>query len=303
MRYRIYPYKSASEGATAIAEAIGGKKIRLQNSTYQPAPDDVIINWGNSSCPFPNALNKDISATLDKLKFFERLAGTGLTPKFATTAVQAAAELAFPVFCRTQLKGKDGEGIVVADAWMNLVPAPLYVQRVAKTKEYRVHVGRFGNEIIPIGHQQKVHHTVEGQHPDIWTGDSTKFVWTVNGAPVSLPAAVKTCVNSAFEKFPELTFGAFDVVYDAGSNTAYVLEINSAPMQTPETTARYKAFFQKFAPPEPVAAPVTAAAAPTPVALKTRPAAAQSDANIVSGILEAIKAKPALAKQIIALLS
>lgn len=303
MRYRVYPYKAASEGATAIAEALDGKKIRLQNSTYQPAPDDVIINWGNSSCPFPNALNKDISATLDKLKFFERLAGTGLTPKFATTAIQAAAELSFPVFCRTQLKGKDGEGIVVADTWATLVAAPLYVQRVTKTSEYRVHVGRFKDEIIPIGHQKKVHTASEGQHPDIWTGESTKFVWTVNGSPVQLPAAVKNCVNAAFEKFPELTFGAFDVVYDSAANAAYVLEINSAPMQTPETTARYKAFFQKFAPPAPVVAPVTAAAAPTPAALKTRPAASQNDSDLLSGILEAIKAKPALTKQIIALLS
>ena len=86
MRYRIYPYKSASEGVTAISEALGGKKIRLEGSTYTPAPGDVIINWGNSNCPFAGALNKDISATLDKLKCFERLKGTGLTPlKFAVT--------------------------------------------------------------------------------------------------------------------------------------------------------------------------------------------------------------------------
>lgn len=302
MRYRVFPYKTASEGATAISEALGGKKLRLQNSTYVPAPEDVIINWGNSDCPYPQALNKDITATLDKLKFFERLKGLGLTPKFATSSLQAAAELALPVFCRTQLKGKDGEGIVVADAWMNLVPAPLYVEQVTKSKEYRIHVGRFNGAAVQIGHQQKVHVTVEGQHPDIWAGESTKFVWKVNGAPVALPACVSNCVNAAFEKFPELTFGAFDVIYDADKEAAYVLEINSAPMQTPETTARYKAFFEKFAPPEPVVV-VTAAAAPTPAALKTRPLGQAQEVPLLNDILDAIKAKPKLVQQIIALIS
>lgn len=258
--FMIYPYKQGSEGAKAVAEALEGKRILRENSTYKPKPGDVIINWGASDCPFPQALNHDVSGGLDKLAFFNRLKGTHLTPKFATNKLQAAAELTFPVFCRTQIKGKDGEGIVVAESWDQLVEAPLYVRGIVKTAEYRLHLGRLPDgTIYYIGGQKKIHKVVEDKHPDIWCGSETTFVWTVNGQPAVIPQRVIDVAEDAFKLFPELAFAGLDVVWD-GAN-AYVLEINSAPMQTPKTTELYAKFFRDYEAMLPK--PVAEAPAPT----------------------------------------
>lgn len=258
-RFMIYPYKQASEGAIAIAKALDGQRILREGSKYSPRASDVIINWGASDCPFENALNASNGAVLNKLAFFNRLIGTGLTPPFAGT-LAGATSLAFPVFCRTQLKGRDGAGIVVANNAAELVPCDLYVQGAVKTSEYRVHVGRKDiDDFTIIGVQQKfVDETLPGQDPRVWAGEGTRFVWTVNGNPVQLPASVMAVIKSAFAEFPELTFGAFDVIYDRVTAAAYVLEINTAPTMTPETTRRYAEFFRSFAVETPQAAAATA---------------------------------------------
>lgn len=241
--FMIFPYTQGSAGAKAIAEELKGKRILRTGSSYVPKPEDVIINWGASDCPFPQALNYGTKAVTNKIAFFDRLKNKGLTPRY-TTSRDAAEFMTFPVFCRTTVEGKDGEGIVVANSPEELVQAKLYVEGVKKTKEYRVHVGRRPDGLVEIiGVQQKyvpdVNLLPDG---DVWAGEGTKFVWTVNGQGVSLPD--DQVVRLAFAEFPELDFGAFDVVYDGSK--MYVLEINSAPTVTPKTAEKYGAFFRKF---------------------------------------------------------
>jgi hypothetical protein len=248
-RYMIFPYTQGSKGAKALAEELGGKRILREGSTYVPAPGDVIINWGASDCHqrFPQALNARTYDVTNKNKFFKRLDGTGLTPPSCTTKAGAAG-MNFPVFCRTQVEGRDGAGIVIANNPSELVDAKLYVESRQKTTEYRVHVGRLSSgELTLIGAQKKwVPDMSALANPQVWTGDGTKFIWKPNGQPLILPPAVWQVCMKAFEKFPELTFGAFDAIYHAPSETAYVLEINSAPMMTPETAKRYGQFFRSF---------------------------------------------------------
>jgi hypothetical protein len=100
----------------------------------------------------------------------------------------------------------------------------------------------------------------------VWCGDTTGFIWTLNGFPIVVPSEVKKVVDEAFTRFPELTFGAFDVVYNVNTNRAYVIEINSAPMMTPETARRYGDFFRKYAEtlPQVTAQPVVEAPVPVP---------------------------------------
>lgn len=265
-RYMIYPYTQNSKGAIDLAKELGGQRILREGSSYQKKPGDVVINWGASDCPYPYALNADNKAVLDKLSFFKRLAGKGLAPRFATS-LQGAPDLAYPIFCRTKLQGRDGAGIVVADNAGQLVNCQLYVEGVNKTSEYRVHVGRLPDgSVVVIGAQKKVHGEPHaGQDSRVWTGESTRFVWTVGGAPAVIPGAVTAVSIKAFAFFPELTFGAFDVVYDSDSYKAYVLEINSAPMMTPETAKRYGDFFRKHGEQvsvQPVASAATMVAAP-----------------------------------------
>lgn len=274
--FMIFPYTQGSAGAKAIAEELSGKRILRTGSSYVPKPEDVIINWGASDCPFPQALNYKTKEVTNKIAFFDRLKNKGLTPRY-TTSREAAEFMQFPVFCRTTVEGKDGEGIVVAQNADELVQAKLYVEGVKKTKEFRVHVGRNPDGVTCeiIGIQQKFVPDLNAlAHSSVWAGDGTNFVWTVNGAPVLMPPSVRDVVTKAFAEFPELTFGAFDVVYKADdwNPVAYVLEINSAPTVTPKTAEKYGAFFRKFetasppvVEPEQVTIPQPSQSIPTPL--------------------------------------
>jgi len=253
-KFWVFPYAQGSEGAKLLKEELSCKCILREGSTFKKKPGDVVINWGASDCPAKyDALNANIKAILNKKTFFERLKGTGLTPKFETSKMDAADNLGFPIFCRTKLEGKDGEGIVIADKFSQLVEAKLYTEYQDKTSEYRVHVGRGPTGYVVIGSQKKikkVHPDGPNLSPDarIMTGDGVGFVWTVNEQPVHIPSQVSECVKKAFEKFPELTFAAFDVIYNNSTGKAYVLEANSAPMGTPETMKRYGKFFRSLYP-------------------------------------------------------
>jgi hypothetical protein len=253
-KFWVFPYAQGSEGAKLLCDELGCKRILREGSTFSKKATDVVINWGASDCPAAyDALNKDIKSILNKAEFFKRLAGTGLTPAFAFNKMDAADNLGFPIFCRTKLEGKDGEGIVIAEKFSQIVTAKLYTQYEDKTSEYRIHVGRGPVGYVVIGAQKKIKKAQpDGPNlsPDtrIMTGDGVGFVWTVNDQPVHIPAQVSECVKKAFEKFPELTFCAFDVIYNNSTGKAYVLEANSAPMGTPETMKRYGKFFRSLYP-------------------------------------------------------
>jgi hypothetical protein len=284
-RFWVFPYAQGSEGAKLLAEELGCKRILREGSTFSKKAEDVVINWGASDCPVKyDALNKNIKGILNKKLFFDRLKGTGLTPKFETDKLEAADNLKFPIFCRTKLEGKDGEGIVIAEKFSQLVPAKLYTEYEDKTSEYRIHIGRGPTGAVIIGAQKKVTKTTpDGPNisPDsrIMTGDGVGLVWTVNGQAAHIPQQVLDVVKKAFEKFPELDFCAFDIIYNNSSGKAFALEANSAPMGTTETMKRYAKFFKSLYPNATGAAtPAStgATAAPTASASVSAPATSSS---------------------------
>lgn len=249
MKFFIYPYTQGSKSAKALAEALDGKRVLLSGSSYKYADDHVLINWGAGECPHKQALNIHIMDLIDKVRFFKRLKGTGLTPEYATSEAEAK-KLGYPIFCRTVTQGHDGKGIVVADCDGQIVPAKLYVKGVDKTSEYRVHVARHvDGRIEVLGGARKVKLPVKPEMTNvpsdarIWTGETTAF----SDFTHDFPMAVSTVAVKTMEQFPELTFAALDIVYDNSVMTAYVIEGNSAPMATPETTKAYARFFQQYA--------------------------------------------------------
>jgi hypothetical protein len=238
-----------------LAEELDGKRVKLQNSNYVHNKEtNILINWGNGDCPHKDALNYDIDDVINKVGTFKRCEGLGLMPKFATSK-SAASNLSFPVLCRTEVEGSDGSGIKIAENLSQLVPAKLYVQYMEKTQEYRVHLGRKQNgQIIVIGRQKKFLTEDFKGDKRIWTGDGCKMEWKLE-----VPSEVRSVAEAVFEKFPELTFGAFDVAYNANTGKAFVLEINSAPLMTAQCAKNYADFFRTF---DPTKATVTAT--PTP---------------------------------------
>lgn len=243
-KFFVYPYTQHSHGAMALKEELDGLLVKLHNSNYTHKPENILINWGNGNCPYPTAYNpaSAINKVIDKVQFFKTLEGTGLIPPVAFTTADAKANLSFPIVCRTLTSESDGAGIVIADKPTELVPAPLYTQYVDKTSEYRIHMGRNQQgEIIVICRQKKYLSDDFKGDKRIWTGKETKLSYIETAL-----APVIAVARAAFEKFPELTFGAFDIVYNNSTESAYVLEINSAPMMNSDTVKAYADFFRTF---------------------------------------------------------
>lgn len=244
MGYMIYPYSSASEGAKNIAAGLGGMRIKRSGSTYSYKDTDVVINWGASDNPFPQALNANIGSVLSKKAFFDRCKYADITPRYALDP-SAAKAMNSKLVCRASDKGKDGDGITLWEGDTPLPDAALYVELQPKTAEYRVHVGRTKDgEIVLIGHQRKF----KKGGGDIWAGESCHFVWTVDGLPVVLPQVVKDVAVKCLALFEEITFAGLDIIYNNATGKAFVLEANSAPTMTPKTVECYTTFFNKFYP-------------------------------------------------------
>lgn len=224
MRLYVYPYNSASESAKLLAEAIGAKRIRLQNSTYQYKEGDLIVNWGNSNCPYPSLNSAEaLKRSINKLSCFRYLRGQGFEaiPDYWTNASDIP-ESAFPIFCRTEVEGRDGSGIVVATSRSELVDAKLYTSRVPGT-EYRVTV--FQGEVTDI--QTKLPRSgVQTLSYDVKTYANG---WGFQRKPVEKHVEeIITSLAADAVRTLGLDFAGCDIVYDMLTQRAYLLEVNSA---------------------------------------------------------------------------
>lgn len=249
MRYRVLPYRQGSKGAAALAAALGGRVLRLEGSTFVPRDDDVVVNWGNSNriagvgVPYVNHPDL-ITQASNKRSFFKLMQenNSDVIPKFWTSPEDIPDE-AFPVVCRTVLAGHSGDGIVIAATRDGVVPAPLYVQYVKKSQEYRIHVGRRSEAIQTIAVQRKARRTDHPAENVNWQvrNHANGFVYVRGGftAPSSVIEAAERALLAT-----GLDFGAVDVIYNEAQGKAYVLEINTAPGLEGQTVQDYANFFK-----------------------------------------------------------
>jgi len=249
MRYRILPYKTGSRSAKVLAEALGGKVLRLEGSTFKPKADDVVINWGNSKPPinFLWGHNGDdicLAHVTDKLKFLTKMRDNGVTciPDFYTLMEDIPDE-AFPIVCRTVLSGHSGAGIVIAYTRAELVEAPLYTRYLKKKDEYRIHVGNTDEGPVLISVQKKAR-KLECDNPN-WQVRNHQNGFIYKREDVTPPACVIQAAYQAFDA-SGLDFGAVDVIYNDKKDRAYVLEINTAPGLEGQTVVDYADYFRSL---------------------------------------------------------
>jgi glutathione synthase/RimK-type ligase-like ATP-grasp enzyme len=247
-RFRIYPYRQGSRSAMALANALGGRVLKLEGSRFRPRRDDIIINWGSTSFPrydraepYPGVFNSQgITNASNKRTFFENFPsdGTGIVPKYWTNSADIPDE-EFPIVCRTVLAGHSGEGIVIADNREQLVPAPLYVKYIKKQSEYRVHVG-WGGEVISV--QRKA--LREGFENPNWKVRNLEggFVYVRNEDDDDYPLRIYQVAHEALAEVG-LDFGAVDVIWNERQQRSYVLEINTAPGLVGQTVQDYANYF------------------------------------------------------------
>lgn len=256
-RYRVIPYRQGSRSARSLAEALPrGMRLRLEGSRFRPRPDDVIINWGNTNPPpLPrgplglyqfNYLNTpdDIVRASNKRTFLTLMQEQGnedIIPRFWTNIADIPDD-AYPVVCRTVLAGHSGEGIVIANEPEELVAAPLYVEYIKKQDEYRIHVGRRGEQSIIISQQQKRRREAVPDDDVNWQVRNLQngFIYArenVNPPQQVLDAARQVLLSTG------LDFGAADVIWNNRHQRAYVLEVNTAPGLEGTTLTDYVRFF------------------------------------------------------------
>lgn len=249
-RVRILPYRQGSRSARSLADSLNGRVLRLEGSRFRPRATDLIINWGNTNAyNHPRVLNRpeEIRNASNKRTFFERMARTDgmvdLIPRFWTDPA-AIPDDAFPVVCRTVLAGHSGDGIVIADNRAGLVRAGLYVQYVKKQSEYRIHVGIMPDQQAHIiAEQKKVRRADAGEVDFRIRNHAGGFIFQRNG--IEVPEVVRTAAINAL-RASGLDFGAVDVIFNARSGRAYVLEINTAPGLEGQTVTDYQTFFNNY---------------------------------------------------------
>lgn len=248
-RYRVIPYKPGSRSAKALADALGGRRLRLEGSNFTPQDGDIIINWGKANFVLNSwgefTLNNPTAVALvgNKLQFFQHMQEKEYVPNFWTTQTDIPDD-AFPVVCRRVLSGHSGAGIHIAGARSALVDCQLFVQYVKKKHEYRVHVGMRDGEPVVIAVQRKARRN-DCEDPD-WQVRNLAggFIYKRHGftAPQQVIDVAKDCLASY-----GLDFGAVDVIWNAHQEKAYVLEINTAPGLEGTTISDYASFFQSLA--------------------------------------------------------
>lgn len=254
-RSRILAYKNGSKGARNLSEALGALILHKRGSRFRPRRNDLVIRWGLApntermgDFPTLNSLDS-VRLVSDKGRFFRELQGTPAEeymPRSWTARHEVPAD-AYPVVCRTVLSGHSGEGIVIANTPEELVPAALFVQYVNKDQEYRVHLGRTPEgEITIIGKQRKARRLSVPDEEVNWKVRNLEggFIYARNG--FETPTSVLEAAERVFDE-TGLDFGAVDVIYKASTDTALVLEINSAPGLTGSTVGEYAEFFKDHA--------------------------------------------------------
>lgn len=249
IRYRVLPYRAGSRAARALADALGGRVLRLEGSTFRPQPRDVIINYGNTDPRKYNICtvnNTDLRTATNKLSFFQAMTRAGhadIIPEYWTNQAEIPDE-AFPILCRTELAGHSGAGIVIADTHAALVRAPLYVRYIPKQDEYRVHVGlrRGQPEVIALQRKARNRDVPDGEVNWRVRNHSNGFIF-VRG-DVNPPQSVVDNAKAALLAC-NLDFGAVDIIYNRNRNRSYVLEINTAPGLEGQTVQDYADFFRQ----------------------------------------------------------
>lgn len=259
MALNIYCQNPHSEGAKALSEALGVKRIKHgPDSKYRGRPEKTVINWGSSQ-PLPEEVSRSsiinsprcVALATNKLTFFQTCQAANAGPRIPewTTnrdVVRQWLQNGSKAVARTVLNGHSGAGIVILEgAAIDIPNAPLYTKYVPKKEEWRIHILRVGNELSIIDQQRKIR---DPNNPGIpnWNVRShdNGFIFAREVDPPSPDVLVQALL--ALDA-TGLDFGAVDVLWNQQQGAAFVLEINTAPGLTGQTVVNYaEAFRRRF---------------------------------------------------------
>lgn len=254
MSIKLFAYDNASESSKRLATALNVKRLRHEGSKWKAKSNDTIINWGHSgdkltahNCLVLNEPDK-VAVASNKLKFFEHITEWNTNhqdeaveiPEY-TTDIDVAKQWATEreVLCRETLNGHSGEGIRLANVPEEVIAAPLYVKYIPKMFEFRVHV--MGREVFDVARKIK---DPEREVKSFYVRNhAAGFIFARND--IEVPEKVIEQAIRAMEA-TGLDFGAVDIIFNKKRDTAYVLEINTAPGLQGSTVDNYVSAFKKL---------------------------------------------------------
>lgn len=228
MKY-LLGYKPGLRSVRELRRYPGIRGIRHTGSRFRPTPNKTVINWGNctSNLIFEtcNVINHPVQVAnaANKLSAFESMEETR-TVQWTDDREEAAAWLPYPVVCRTMLRGKGGDGIVIAETADQLVNAPLYTRYQKSKSEWRVHV--FSGTVIQVSRKVRDPDVPDDQVDWRIRNHDRGFIFQRNND--NIPPDVMAQSLAAIDEL-DLDFGAVDVLYNEHYDQAYVLEVNCAP--------------------------------------------------------------------------
>jgi hypothetical protein len=209
----------------------------------------VILNWGAAistgdiHIQHRAPLNFNSKTLSNKLKFFNwttSVSLSGNTPAFTDNWGIATNWLGggHTVVARQNLNLSGGEGIVLVRPGEEIPQCPLYTKYIKKNSEYRVHFVKKGEEFYTFWQKKKF---VEGDVAD----PANKFQirnhkngWLFSSINFETPQYVLKTAEKFIKKIP-LEYGALDIIYNEQSESAYVLEVNTAPGLSEKTVEFY----------------------------------------------------------------
>jgi len=237
MILKINPYKLGSKSAKALANSLN--TVRIYN-TFRRRPHHVILNWGvghNTINRFCQGLDlNNLTATRvasNKIQFLESIKQiNSLQHTVNVDLAKLWIEEGHKVYCRTNIFGNSGDGIVIAEQIDELVYAPLYTRQVKHDREFRVHI--FKGEVLDV--TEKKRRNGSGATSYI-RNHVSGYVFCRNNLVEIPQILLDKCVEAC--NIVGLDFGAFDVGYSFESNEVYIFECNTAPGLEGTTLLKY----------------------------------------------------------------
>lgn len=247
---KIYSYNPQSEGAKALAAALGIKRIKHEGKKLQIKGG--VLNWGASeikrdiahdgiiNCP------SRVKVASNKLHSFQAFGEAVWAPKWTDDEETAAMWHADgkDVVIRHKLTGHSGEGIeiVTKDQPFEAKKAPLYVQYIPKKEEYRIHVNQ--EQVFFVQRKARKNDVPDEQVNWKVRNHQNGFIYANKDVEVA-EIAKKYAIEAI--KAIGLDFGAVDIIYNEKNDAWYILEVNTAPGLSGTTLEKYVEQFKQYA--------------------------------------------------------
>lgn len=240
-RIRVIPYNTASRSARDLSRALGGKRIRLNNSRYIQREDDLVINWGNSSylTHGKKIINDPANVKLacNKLSTVTLLTEAGIkTVDWTTDPMGAYWWLVdeHTVYARKTLQGHSGSGIEVlgdVEGGVIIPQAKLYTKAITgKRREWRIHVCN-GKVILTQKKKRRSGYNDNPEYSDTVRNHHTGWIYSLDCSEV--PEQILTAAIDSVHALG-LDFGAVDIITKL--DEYWVLEVNTACGLSGEST-------------------------------------------------------------------